>query len=76
MYLDSGLRKVDFQRHLLPHEDVRVAGFGEQSLQDVQLRAGEGGPLPPLLPGSRCGETDTDQDGRKTVRKNVDKKWR
>lgn len=53
--LNSGLGQVDFQRHLLPHEDVRVAGFSEQRLQHVELRAGEGGPLPALLPGSRCG---------------------
>lgn len=50
-YLDSGLRQVDFQSDLLPHEDVRVPGFGEQSLQHVELGAGEGCPLPPLLPG-------------------------
>lgn len=56
LYLNSGLRQVDFQCHLLPHEDVRVSGFCKQSFEDVELRAGEGGPLPPLLPGSRCGE--------------------
>lgn len=56
LYLHPGLRQVDFQRDLLPHEDVRVAGLSEQSLQDVELRAGEGGPLPPLLPGGRCGQ--------------------
>lgn len=49
-HLHSGLREVDLQRHLLPHKDVRVARLCEQRLQDVELRAGEGGALPPLLP--------------------------
>ena len=56
VYLHAGLRQVDLQRHLLPHEDVRVPGLSEQRLQDVELRAGEGGSLPPLLPGHRCGK--------------------
>lgn len=54
--LDSGLGQVDLERHLLPHEDVGVAGLPEQSLQDVELRAGEGRPLSPLLPRGRCSE--------------------
>ena len=48
--LHSGLRQVDFQRHLLPHEDVRVARLGEKRLQNVQLCPSEGGPLSALLP--------------------------
>lgn len=48
-YLDSGLRQVDLEGHLLPHEDVRIARFGKQRLKDVQLRACEGGALPTLL---------------------------
>lgn len=55
-HLDSGLRQVDLERHLLPHEDVRVAGFGEQSLQDVELGAREGGAFTSLLPGGRCAQ--------------------
>jgi len=54
LYLHPGLRQVDLQRHLLPHEDVRVSRLGEQRLQDVQLRARERGPLPPLLPRVPC----------------------
>lgn len=53
-HLDSGLRQVDLQSHLLPHEDVRVPGFGEQSLQDVELGARKSGAFTSLLPGSRC----------------------
>lgn len=49
-HLHPGLGQVDLQRHLLPHEDVRVARLGKQRLQDVELRPGEGGPLPALLP--------------------------
>jgi hypothetical protein len=51
LYLDPGLRKVDLDGHLLPREDVRVAGLQEQCLQDIQLRAGERRPLPALLAG-------------------------
>lgn len=51
-YLDTWLRQVDLEGHLLPHEDVWVAGLWEERLQDVQLCAGEGGALPALLPGS------------------------
>lgn len=50
-HLYSGLRQVDLQSHFLAHEDVGVTRFGEQRLQDVELRARERGPLPPLLPG-------------------------
>lgn len=53
-HLDSGLRQVDLERHLLPHEDVRVPGLGEQSLQHVELGARERGAFTSLLPGSRC----------------------
>lgn len=51
-YLDSGLGQVDFEGHLLSHEDVWVAGFGKQSLEDVQLCACKGGALPTLF--TRC----------------------
>lgn len=55
-YLDSGLGQVDFEGHLFPHEDVRVSGFGKQSLQDVQLCARKGGALPTLFTRGVCGE--------------------
>lgn len=51
--LDAGLWQVDFESHLLPHEDVRVAGLGKQRLQDVELRSGERRPFATLLPGRR-----------------------
>jgi len=50
-YLDPGLRKVNFEGHLLPHEDVWVPGLGEQRLKNIQLRPGESRPLPTLFPG-------------------------
>lgn len=53
-YLHPGFRQVDLEGHLLSHEDVWVAGLGEQCLQDVQLCPGEGGALPTLLPGCGC----------------------
>lgn len=62
-HLDSGLRQVDLERHLLAHEDVWVAGLGEQRLEDVQLRAREGGALPPLLPRGGCGDTGSGPPG-------------
>lgn len=55
-HLDSGLWQVDFERHLLPHEYIRIASFCEKRLQHVQLGAREGGALAPLLPGGRCGK--------------------
>lgn len=55
-YLDSGFGQVDLQGDFLPHEDVGVAGLGEKCLQHVQLRAGEGGALPPLLPWGGWGQ--------------------
>lgn len=58
-HLHSGLRQVDLQRHLLPHEDVRVARLGEQRLQDVELRPREGGAFPALLPRVGCGRNMT-----------------
>lgn len=48
-HLNSRFRQVDFERDLFSHKDVRVACLGEQRLQDVELRAGESGPLPALL---------------------------
>ena len=50
-YLDPGLRKVNFEGHLLSHEDVWVARLGEQRLKNIQLRPGESRPLPTLFPG-------------------------
>ena len=49
-YLNSGFWQVDFESHLLSHEDVWVACFLEEGLQNVQLGTGEGCALPPLLP--------------------------
>ena len=48
-YLNPRLWQVDLESDLLPHEDIRVARLLEQRLQHVQLRAGEGRALPPLL---------------------------
>lgn len=42
--------RIDLERHLLAHENVRVPSLGEERFQHVQLRAREGGALPPLLP--------------------------
>ena len=52
-YLNPRLWQVDLESDLLPHEDIRVARLLEQGLQHVQLRAGEGRALPPLLPVRR-----------------------
>lgn len=59
LHLDSGLRQVDLQRHLLPHEDIRVPGFCEKGLQDVELGARESGAFTSLLPGSRFTKKQT-----------------
>lgn len=48
-YLHSGLRQVDFEGHLLPHEDVWVACLGEECFQDVQLGPCKSGAFPTLL---------------------------
>jgi hypothetical protein len=48
-YLYPGFWKVNFEGHLFPHEDVRVASLGEQGLQDIQLCAGERSPLAALF---------------------------
>ena len=55
-HLHAGLGQVDLERHLLAHEDVLVARFGEQRLEHVELRACESGPLAPLLTGRRCNK--------------------
>lgn len=60
-YLDTWLWQVDLEGHFLPHEDVRVPGFGEERLQDVQLRPREGRALSALLPGSGCKKTRRDR---------------
>ena len=49
-HLNSGLGQVYFERHFLPHEDVRVPSLLEQRFKDVQLGPGEGCPLSSLLP--------------------------
>ena len=49
-YLYSGFGKVDFERHFLSHEYVRVPGFAEQRFQHFQLCARERRPLSSLLP--------------------------
>ena len=57
-YLDARLWQVDLERHLLAHEDVRVARLGEQRLEHVQLAARERRPLAALLPAGAvapCG---------------------
>lgn len=71
LYLHTWLRQVDLESHLLPHEDVWVAGLGEERLQDVQLCSGEGGALPALLPRSGC----TSRTQRQCVIK-VDKQFK
>lgn len=47
--LHARLGQVDLQSHLLAHENVRIAGFAEEGLENVELRAGEGGPFAALL---------------------------
>lgn len=54
-HLHAGLGKVDFQRHFLAHEYIRVASFGEQRLQNVELCARKSSPLSSLLPRRCCG---------------------
>lgn len=49
-HLDPGLGQVYLQRQLLPGVDVRIVRLCEDSLQLLQLGAGEGGPDAPLLP--------------------------
>lgn len=49
-HLYSGLGQVYLQRQLLSGVDVRVVRLGKDSLQLLQLGAGEGGPDAPLLP--------------------------
>lgn len=57
-HLHSGLREVDLQCHLFPHEDVRVSRLEEKSFQYIELWPAEGCPLPPLLPcPDPCGTT-------------------
>jgi hypothetical protein len=36
-YLDPGLRKVNFESHLLSHEDVRVPRLGEQRSEERRV---------------------------------------
>lgn len=59
-YLNSRLWQVDLEGHFLPHENVWVTGFGEERLQDVQLRPCEGCALSALFPGSGCKAADTE----------------
>lgn len=54
-HLHAGLGEIDFQRHLFAHEYVRVASFGKQRLQNVELCARKSSPLSSLLPRRRCG---------------------
>lgn len=48
-YLHPGLSELGPQRQLLPDIDVWVVGLLEDFLQLLQLQAGEGGAVPPLL---------------------------
>lgn len=52
-HLHAGLGEVDFQRHFFAHEYIRVARFGKQRLQNVELRARKSSPLSSLLPRRR-----------------------
>lgn len=54
-HLHAGLGEIDFQRHFFAHEYIRVARFGKQRLQNVELRARKSSPLSSLLPRRRCG---------------------
>jgi len=54
LYLHARLREVDLQRHLLAHEDVRVASLLKQRLKNVELRTGKRGSFSSLLPTARC----------------------
>lgn len=53
-YLNSRLRKVDFQRDFLAHKNIRISCLVEQRLEKVQLSARVGGALPPLLSAVSC----------------------
>lgn len=64
--LDPGLGQADLQSHLLPGEEVGVAGAAEERLQQVQLGTGEGGSLPPLLPHKRWREEATKEAVKET----------
>lgn len=48
--LYSGFWQVDFHCNFLSHEDVRIAGFAKQTLQNIQLSTGEGSSFSSLLP--------------------------
>lgn len=60
-HLNSGFGQVDFQGHLLSHENIRVSGLGKQILQYIQLSAGEGGSLSSLFAGIRCNKEKNKQ---------------
>lgn len=49
-HLHSGFGEVDFEGQLFPGVDVRIVSLGKDPLQLLQLRAGEGGADPALLP--------------------------
>ena len=49
-YLDTRFGQVDLEGDFFAHEDVRVACFGEQRLEDVELAARERRPFAALLP--------------------------
>ena len=51
-YLDTRFRQVDLEGHFFSHEDVRIAGLGEQRFQHVQLATSERRPFSSLLPAS------------------------
>lgn len=53
-HLHAGLREIDFQRHFFAHEYIRVARFGKQRLQNVELCARKSSPLSSLLSRRRC----------------------
>ena len=57
-YLDAGLGQADLEGDLLAHEDVRVARFGEQRLEHVELVARERRPLATLLPAGSAVAVD------------------
>lgn len=48
--LDTRFGQVDLEGDFFAHEDVRVACFGEQRLEDVELAARERRPFAALLP--------------------------
>lgn len=54
MYLNSGLGKVDLQRHLFSHKNVRVTSFGKKRFENVKLWARKCRSFPPLLSGCCC----------------------